>query len=291
MKHNLIASCVFTSLLLNSAIFAQDVVKYENAVLDAINNTVVAAEAPGIIKQIKIDPGQDIEESSPIVELNRVEFEANLNVSKMTAKIAEVEADNDVNIRYAEKTFEVNTELLNRSQKAREAYEKSISATDMDRLELEVKQSELSKEQAEMQADIATKRMQLEKLNTDVAKIRLENRTIRSPFNGRLEQLFVQLGQWVNAGQDIARVVDLKRLRAKGIFDVKHIHQIAIGSDATFICRVGETEILVDAKVTFVGSVVRDGRFHVWVDIDNTDGKLRPGFRGEMIVDLSGTNN
>ena len=278
---------VVCSLLLSTnSTFGQEYAEFDTALLTAIRDTSLAAEAPGIVQQIRVEPGSDVQISDVIVELNKESFEAELRVALAEKAVAEIEAANDVNVKFAAKTFEVNQKLLSRSELAREQYTKAITQTDMDRLQLELEQSRLSQRQALLQLQIAKQTTSLKSDLVEVAELRLANRDIKAPIAGRIEQVFVQQGQWVNAGAPIFRIVDLTSLRVKAIFPVQNYLQIKKGNLAEFSYQIGNQEFGTKGSVTFVNSVIRDNVFQVWVDIDNSDRSLIPGVQGKLRVEL-----
>ena len=288
----LTALAFFTVLLTATTSMAQsendskDIAVYDSAILTNVNDVILASEAPGIVKKTHKMPGQDVELDEAIVSLSKQQFQTQLRVTQLTAQIADLEATNDVDLQFARKSIEVNKKLLKRSQRARQAYAKSVTDTDLDRLRLEVEQATLAAKQAELEAKSASFRSELETANADEAQVQLNKRDVRAPFAGRIEQMFVQPGAWVQAGQPIARVVDLKNLRAKGIFDARFVKRIAVGDTATFEYKIDDRVYKSEAQVTFISSVVVDGKFQVWVDIDNSDRNLIPGFKGKLSAKL-----
>lgn len=282
----LCAATVAIALGLQTTASAQDSAVYDTALLTIVNDTIIAAEAPGIVRDIAVEAGSDVDNEEVLVKLNQESFEAEVNVTKARLAIAKLEASDDINIRFAAKSLEVNCKLLKRSLDARRAYEKSISKNEVDRLELEVQQAKLSREQAESQQKIASQNYDLEFANLGVAALNLDNRNVRAPFAGRVEQLFVQTGQWISAGAPIARVVDLKQLRIKAIFNQRYILGIKPGNQAMFSYSIGDTKFETSGRVTFVSSEIKNEVFQVWVDIDNSELSLLPGVQGKLEIEL-----
>ena len=259
----------------------------DRAILTAIRETEVASEAPGIVQMIRVIPGEDVTKNQVLVKLNRDIFGAEYEVAKSELQISILESQNDVDLRYAKKSYQVNEALLSRSKNARRLHAKSVSKTEIERLELEVEQAQLSTEQAVLESEIASSRMRLQRKRKEIARINLSNRDIGAPFSGRVEELSVQLGQWVNAGQKIARLSDYSKMRAKAYFDSRWIFRIKKGNSANFEMNVGGREIVVVGKVSFVGSEVDVGsRFAVWVDLDNSNSDLIAGMRGILTIEL-----
>ncbi|MEM9412389.1 MAG: HlyD family efflux transporter periplasmic adaptor subunit, partial [Planctomycetota bacterium] len=246
-----------------------------------------ASEAPGIIRSVQVSPGEMVGLGQTILKLNQDVFEAEYKASVSELEITELEARNDVNLRYAKKSLEVNQALLSRSEMARKTYAKSISRTDVERLELELEQAKLSAEQAALEADILTAKTKLQRNRMEISKINLDNRAIQSPIDGRVEEIYVQVGQWVNAGQKVARVIDPQHLQAKTLFDKKWIHKIKIGDPAQFSSEIGGQKVTVEGVVSYIGSVITPNQtFAVWVDVDNAQFKLFPGSLGKLTIQL-----
>ncbi len=264
--------------------FAQSV-SYEGLVTP-IHNTIVASEEPGVVRDLSVETGDIVAESAMLAKLNSEMFEAELAVAVEELAIANLRAKNDVNVVFAEKSFEVNNKILERSKRARTAYANSVSTTELEQVKLEVDQAELSARQAEMEQEIAVRTYDLQGRKLDVASVRLANRKINSPFTGHVAQLYVQKGQWVNAGDPIARVIDLKTLRVKVLIEQDYLFRITEDSKATFEFRIGSSRSTIPAKVVFVGREVSEGLFQVWADLENSEEKVVPGIRGMLTIDV-----
>lgn len=282
--------CIF--ILAQSGIsFAQSSVSYEKARVLAINNVQIASEAAGIVRRIGVETGVDVLQGQTLASLNRETFEAEYEVAVEEERIARLEAANDANLQFARKSKEVNQKLLERGRHARSNYEKSISRTDIERLQLELEQSVLSTQQAEMEREVASMTASMKSRIREAAAINLDHREIRSPLNGRVAQVYVQNGQWVNAGEPIARVIDLKHLRIQGFFNKDHMFQIRSGNQAVFEYSIGTQEFQIPVKVTYVGSEIIDDIFQVWADVENKDGQLVPGVKGRLTIELIDKND
>lgn len=259
---------------------------YDEALVIAIQNTIIASEAPGIVNSIEVEPGDDVAVAQVLASLNREKYRAELEVAVAEEKIAVLQAENRVDLEFAQKSAEVNQKLLDRGQQAQAAYPKSITLTDLDRLQLELEQSLLSAKQAEMELAAAKLTAELRGRMRHVAEINLQQRNVSAPFGGRVAQIYVQPGQWINAGEPMVRLTDLSRLRIQAYFGKDVYHQIRKGSRATYEFSVGGEIVQVPVEISFVGSEFIDGIFQVWADVDNSNGKLLPGLKGRLVVDM-----
>ncbi len=272
-----------------SEVRAQQIIKHEKAVLTAIHNATLAASDPGLIREINAKAGADVSKGEKIVTLNREIFEARLQVAIEEAEIAGIQAQNDIDVEFAAKQLEVNEKLFERSSEARRRYTKSVMLTELDRVKLEVEQSRLSIKQAKLQLEIAEKTSSLRVRLKDVATLNLENRQVKAPIDGRVAQVLVQEGEWVNAGQPIARIINLKKLRVKGVFKKDYALSVHVGDKCEFRYSIGGKTTTLTSTVSYVGREIVEDIFQVWADIDSPDMKLVPGVRGQFSIEVQDT--
>lgn len=268
--------------------YAQQTVTYEKAVLTAIYNSTIASPDPGIVQVLPVIAGQDVVRGDTIATLNREIYVARLRVATEEEQIAILESENDVSVMFATKQTEVNRKLMDRSSDARQRYPKSVMLTQLDRIQLELEQSQLSIKQAKLQLEIAGKTATLRARLKEVADLNLKNREILVPVDGRVAQVFVQKGMWVNAGQPIARIINLEKLRVQGVFNKDYAYSIKRGDDCIFQFTIADKTTSLRCKVTYVGSEIVEDIFQVWADVDSPDLKLVPGVRGRMTIKMGG---
>ena len=115
------------------------------------------------------------------------------------------------------------------------------------------------------------------------SKEELTNTTIKAPFSGRLDSKFISLGDYVSIGQDIFRILDLSKIKAKaGIaeIDVKNLDKnaVAIFKDIN--------NNYYKAKITFISrsADVTTRTFMIEFLIDNSSQKLYDGMSVEVLV-------
>ena len=121
----------------------------------------------------------------------------------------------------------------------------------------------------------------------DSLKATIARRTIRAPFAGVMGIRNVFLGQYLNAGTDIARLEDIRQFRIRFTIPQTRIADIAV-------CQ--SRNIFVDAYPTtpFEGEITaiepqvnpESGVVQVQASIPNQDGKLRSGMFAKLDVQL-----
>lgn len=259
--------------------------EYNEARIVPVHNTLVASEAPGIVRTIGIQAGDEIHEQDVLVTLNAETFQADYDVALAEQQIAKLQAANRAKVEYAQKSAEVTEKTLAKSVAANRQYAKTIPSTEIERLQLQLDQARLSGEQASMELEAAVWTVKLRERMTHAARVKLDSRTVRAPFTGTIAQLLVQPGQWVAAGEPIARVIDLKRLRVEGYFRQDLIGRIKVGGTGSFTYLLDGQTKRVPVKVSFVSPEIVEGIFQVRADIDNADRQHIPGVQGKLTLD------
>jgi len=113
------------------------------------------------------------------------------------------------------------------------------------------------------------------------AQIDLENRIIRAPFEGIMEERDVEIGDFVRSGDQVATFVDNLTLIVTGTLAEKEVANVSAGDTATAKLVTGQE---VRGLVRYVSPVADEATrtFAVELEIDNSDGSLPAGVTAEM---------
>jgi multidrug efflux pump subunit AcrA (membrane-fusion protein) len=117
------------------------------------------------------------------------------------------------------------------------------------------------------------------------AQAQLAYSRLTSPIDGVVTDLPFYPGETAPAGAPVVTVMDLSRVIARTHVAQADALEIAVGNDASLI---GLNGVPVPAKITQVSPALdaANTTVEVWIEADNTDGKLRPGssLRVEMVA-------
>ena len=262
--------------------------RIDSAQLSLIQNVILSSRDPGILDKVLIREGDSVSEKQTIALLDREAYAQQALAAESEWRIAQRESQDDADLRYAEISEEVNERVLSRSNKAVEQFAKAISETELERLHLELKRATFGKQQAKNKLHINQLKEELKQAQLAISKLQLKNRGIGSPIDGMVVQVFHQPGEWINSGDPIARIINLKRLRVKCLCDAKSINPHEISKEATFVAYLNDKEISIPAKIVFVSPEIDpvEQDFAVWAEVEN-DGNLRPGLVGTLILAAS----
>lgn len=246
--------------------------------------------------------------------------------AKLSQRIAALKAANDVAVRHAVKSRDASKAEFDRAMQARKAFEKSISQTEIDRLKLVLERNELEIEKAKFEKDLADLQQQIEdssiaeqdqiverlrlsveqaqlqqevdELTRDVksrtldqAKLQLARRSLRSPLDGMVAEVFRHRGEWLEPGQRVMRIVRLDRLKVEGFVDSREINTSHRGAAVRVRVVAGDDEkpVIVKGRVVFVSPEIDpvNSQVRVWAEVENPELLLSPGMPAEMVIDSS----
>ncbi|WP_245624831.1 efflux RND transporter periplasmic adaptor subunit [Jannaschia seosinensis] len=131
---------------------------------------------------------------------------------------------------------------------------------------------------SEARADLAAAQSQVAS-----AEQALEDVSIVAPFDGRLETLTLDEGEFVAAGEQIGRIVDNRPLTVTIQVPQQALSRIEDGQTATVRFITGETR---EGIVTFVGTSASAATrtFLVEIEVPNEDGAIPAGVSAEIEI-------
>ncbi|QDS95423.1 Multidrug resistance protein MdtN [Roseimaritima multifibrata] len=270
-------------------LLAAEPLSVPNAQVIFIHDVAVSSLDSGVVTEVIAVPNQVVDQGEPLVILDRQLHDVKLGEAVQRWRIAQAEGQNHVDLRFAQKSVSVSQNQLDRGVGAVQRVANSVSESELEQMRLEVEQAVLSVEQAEHQLNIDRLTESLRAQELKVAEMELERRTVRSPRQGQVAEVLVQVGEWVEAGTPVVRVVDAARLRVVGFVPEENLEHLNVGAPAIFRIQTGDDVQAVEGKVSFVSPelnpVNRDCL--IWVDIDTEGKTLRPGQSGVLEFELS----
>ena len=262
----------------------------KNAQTVLVTDITLAAPIAGRVMSVAVTEGQEISKNDVLVQLDDRRAKAELAAAESAAKAAELRSTSDVDQRYAERTREVRMRELEQSIDANKRYQNSVTATEIDRLQLVIDQAGLSIEQARKELEVAEAQAD-EKLSlVEMAKFRLSEYRVDSPVEGNVAETMVSVGEWVEAGAPLLRVVSLDPIRVSGFVDGRVHGSELKGRPVEFEWTQSidgkDQSIVLGGEVTFVSLEVHpvNAQVRMWATLRNPDQTARPGVRGTMRI-------
>lgn len=257
-----------------------------------IQDVMVGAPVSGLVAKVRIQEGQAVSVDTVLVELSAERAEKELAAAQAAYEAALIQSENDVNTRYAQRTLEVRKRELKQSTEANQRYAGSVTATEIDRLQLVIDQAILSVEQAQQELDVATATVREKAATVDLAALRVREHSIGSLTEGRIAEVLVQAGQWVEAGKPVVRIVSLDPIRISAFIDGRKHNRSLVGRPVEFQWQPEPSvpAITLMGRVSFVSDELNPvtSQVRLWAEVDNPDETIRPGMRGMLVIQPSG---
>jgi macrolide-specific efflux system membrane fusion protein len=259
----------------------------QSVVLRLLEEAEVPAQEGGVVTGVAVRDGQRVKKGELLAQIDDQVARLAADAAKAQFDIAQAKAANDVRIRFAQKSLEVSEAELRRSTESIERFAKSVSQSQLDVEQLTVQKNRLEAEQADQEQQIATLELKAKENELSAARAQIARRRIVAPFDGVIVQVYARHGEWVEPGQKALRIVDVTRLKAEGFLSAEHAAADLPGKAVQLSLESGG-----ERQKPFVGTVVFvspevdpiTGQVRIWAEIDNHDGRLRPGQPARMVI-------
>jgi macrolide-specific efflux system membrane fusion protein len=246
----------------------------------------VPAQEAGVITNVAVREGQRVKQSELLTQIDEQVPRLMAEAIKAKYDIARAKATNDVRQRYAQKATEVSQAELKRSTESIERFAKSVSQSQLDVEQLTVQKNRLEGEQATQEQQIAVLEMKQQESELNTARAQITRRRIVAPFDGVIVQIYARKGEWAEPGQKALRIVNVDRLKAEGFIRAEDATEHLVGRPTRLVVDPGGERNTFAGKIVFVSPEIDPitGQVRIWAEIDNRDGRLRPGQPARMVV-------
>lgn len=331
-------------------------VHVQRVLIRLIENIEVPAQETGVLTKVKVHEGDSVtkgqnlgtiyddsvkidlekaklqlriarekSKSDLAVKLAENEYENKKQLEKEHAhelKMAQMEAENMLNVKSIEKAQKVAANNYERAVKARKEFADSVSESEIEkrkltldkatidydqarfenkinqikailkseegvRRTLSVEHSAKEVENAKLEQEVQLLETDLRKLEVDEVILKLDRLNMKSPIDGVVVKSYRQEGEWVEAGEPLFRIIKMSQLRAEGFVSIDEIPDGLENSPVTIrIHRDSDTGVERKGKIVFVSPEVDpDNReVLVWAVFENPDKKILPGMHGAMKI-------
>jgi HlyD family secretion protein len=243
-----------------------------NGTVEPVNIIEVKSKASGTITRMPVDIGANVKTGDLLVQIDPRDVQNQYDQAAADVSSA---------------TVQRSTSLAQRNRSAELYKEKIITAQEMDQATLDFANADASLIKA--------------RTNLSIARVRLEDATVRAPTNGTIIEKPVSEGMVISSatssasgGTTILKMADLTKVRMRAFVNETDIGSVMSGQTATVtvdafpnrrfvgIVEQVEPEAVVQSSVTM---------FPVLVSLNNFDGALKPGMNGQVVMDIARHDN
>ncbi len=133
---------------------------------------------------------------------------------------------------------------------------------------------------AETRAELESARAELER-----AELNLKNTQIVAPFDGVVDRQYIEIGDFLDIGQDIVKIVDLDPIKFKVFVSERDIQPIKLGK-TVLITLMDKTELEGVVSYISVSAEEKTRTFPVEISLANKDLKIKEGMTVELSIPL-----
>jgi len=264
-----------------------------DCVVTFIYDTNIPADLPaqqgGVIRSVNVKEGDHVAVDAILAQVDDSIERTNEEASIARLEMAKEEWGNDINVRYAKMASEVYKFRLKQAMEASEKVPDAYTYTELKVLELQYRQYMLQTEQAEHEQNLAGMSVRVREAEKKLASYELGRRVIRSPVEGVVVEVFPRVGAWVRAGDPIARVVQLDRLRIEGYLQYGPISPADVdGKPVTVQVQLAKGQVgTFQGRIDSIDPIIEGGnRFRVRAEVINQKIGEHWALMGGMIANM-----
>lgn len=265
-----------------------DALAVDSVLLTLIDQVEVPAQAEGALVALNVREGDQVTAGQELGRVDDLDARSSAKQFELEADVARREAENDLKVRFAHKNAEVAKAELRRAEESVKQFSRAVSGSEIDRLRLTAERTELEILQADHEFAVAKLNYGVKQNAYEFALEALSRRAIAAPIDGVVVQVNRHRGEWVKPGDAVLRIVRIDRLRAEGFLLHSNLAADPTGRRVTLTVDLpGKKQARYPGKVVFVSPEVNpvNGQVRFWAEIENQDGKLRPGIRGRLAIE------
>lgn len=260
---------------------------------------IIPAITAGRVEEIFARPGTIVQPGTPLLRLTNpdvqlqlleaerqlsnartalVTLQVNVETQRLMqqAQVAQIQSQ----FNQAEREARVNEELLAKQLRSENEAARTRDQLNELKQRLQFERERLEIQSSSIDAQIKSQETEVQRL-TQIVEFRrneLASMNVVAGTDGVLQRLDLEVGQWVNPGFELARVVKPERLKAVLRIPETQAVDVTIGQDATIDTRNG----IVTGRVVRIDPAAQNGT--VGVDVALPD-QLPAGARPDLSVD------
>jgi RND family efflux transporter MFP subunit len=167
---------------------------------------------------------------------------------------------------------------------SRKKYAKEMAASELQRLKALADKNAISVSREEVEHKQTE--FNIAAVDLDFAKEQLRKRSLVSPIDGYVTEIFLEVGEGCEPRQPIIRLVETRRCYFVTNLDAKLGHSLSPGQKLSLTVDAGASQVKVEGTVSFVSPVIdpASSLMKVKLSFENPNGNIRPGAAGRLLI-------
>ncbi|MGO7395273.1 efflux RND transporter periplasmic adaptor subunit [Rhizobium ruizarguesonis] len=223
--------------------------------LDATRISLVSSRLQGVIATMRVDRNDRVSQGDIVAEIVTDDLKSELGASLASVDAARKAVDlakadrehAEAALTNAQSNFDRRKTLLEKRVASKESYDTAVST--LRQADADLKRSQAAIEQAKAQEEEAA-------ATAAVQRVKLDDGTIRAPFEGVVVSRDHYVGDTITPGAEIVRLVDPASIILSARFDESSIYRLWPGQKAVIRFNGGGKGSSVTATVLRIGRQV-----------------------------------
>ncbi len=254
-------------------------IRLEGAILKTIDSTSISAQVAGVLREASVKEGTIVKKGELLGKVDDASVALKLEQLKTQVLIAKRKKDNTIDKEVAVKNRDVAETEYQRALAANKLVPNTYPLNEIDRLKLVAERSQLEVHRADYDTQMAALDVEVAISEFNQTKELLGRHSIVAPVDGMIVGVDKRLGEWVEPGTEIIKIVRTDTLRIEGLIPAASDDGAMVGRDAEIELVRGEERQKFSGKVVFVSPDVNpvNSLARVFIEVENLERKLRPG--------------
>ena len=266
-----------------------------HALVTAIDDVKVPARDAGTLTRLHVKGGELINAEFILGEIDNRDTLAKQRIAQGEYDAALAQFNSKAEIEAAKKGYEVANAEWEQAKDIRARTPGAISIQEFRRAEFQKDRAWAQIQVAETDNLVAGLTAKMKKAQLDATDIELVKKKIDAPIQGQVVEVYRHMGEWVQPGDPVLRLVRLDKVRVEGfVFAAEAGRGDVEGKPVQVKVKLpGEKETTLNGRVDYVSPLIegsgRNRQYRIWAEVDNqfADGNfvIQPGASAEMTID------
>jgi multidrug resistance efflux pump len=294
MKYSLLSFALVASLsLLAHGAWGQTLSNpvLPRCVVSAKDEVQVPAQEAGMLTALPVREGVQVRAGDLLGRIDDSERQMEKRQALIEQQGAKEQADNDVNVRYADAAARVAETEYQQAVDANRRVRGTFPEAEVRRLKLAWHRAVLQIEQAQLEQRMAAFTSDSAAADVEAADTNIRRRQIVAPIDGEVVAMLRHAGEWVNPGEPVLRIVRFDTLRIEAFLNAAQFDpgDVAGKPVSVEVALARSRTVKLSGTIVYVSSLVQaGGQYRVWAEVANRRDVggwlLRPGLDATMEI-------
>ncbi len=271
------------------------VVNVPYALVTAIDDVKVPARDAGTITKLNVKGGELVNADFVLGTVDERDTLAKQRIAQGELDAANAQFNSKAEIEAAKKGYEVANNEWEQAKEIKRQRPGAISEQEYRRAEFQAQRAWAQIQVAETDNLVAGLTAKMKKAQLDATDIELGKKKIEAPIQGQVVEVYKHMGEWVQPGDAVLRLVRLDKVRVEGfVYAAEAGRGDVEGKPVKVKVHLpGEKETTLNGRVDYVSPLIegsgRNRQYRIWAEVENqfVDGNflIQPGASAEMTID------